>query len=249
MALLLCLETATEVCSVALFRDEKLLDIRESSVRNVHSAMLTTFIDELVKSSGIRFAELDALAVSMGPGSYTGLRIGVATAKGLCYALDKPLIAVPTLQAMAVGMSEEMQSEKYKVQSTKYKVQSEKLKGATLFCPMIDARRMEVYCAVFDQENHEVREVRAEVVDEFSFQEILSGNTVIFGGDGAEKCKALFENNPNAFFMDDFQASARFLAGLAAEKFRQQEFENLAYFEPFYLKDFVAGKPRVKGLH
>jgi tRNA threonylcarbamoyladenosine biosynthesis protein TsaB len=242
MALLLCLETATDVCSVALFRDDTRIGIKESSARNVHSAMLTTFIDELIQSSGIRFAELEAIAVSMGPGSYTGLRIGVATAKGLCYALDKPLIAVPTLQAMAVGM-------KYEMQNADSKIRNAKFNSATLFCPMIDARRMEVYCAVFDQENHEVREVRAEVVDEFSFQDLLAGNTVIFGGDGAEKCKALFENNPNAFFMDDFQASARFLAGLAGEKFRQQEFENLAYFEPFYLKDFVAGKPRVKGLH
>jgi tRNA threonylcarbamoyladenosine biosynthesis protein TsaB len=226
MALILCIETATEVCSVGLFRDEILLGIKESSDRNVHSAMLTTFIDEVLRSANVVFDDLDAVAVSMGPGSYTGLRIGVATTKGLCYAIEKPMIAIPTLQAMAVGINNQ----------------------ASLVCPMIDARRMEVYCGLYDDKNIEIREVRAEIIDEFSFQEFLADHTVVFGGMGAEKCKSILENNPNATFVDGFQASARFMAGLAAEKFRLQQFENLAYFEPFYLKDFVAGKPRVKGL-
>lgn len=238
MALILCLETATEVCSVALFYNDSLLEIRESSARNVHSAMLTTFISEVLSSAEKKHSDLDAVAVSMGPGSYTGLRIGVATAKGLCYALDKPLIAVPTLEAMAVGMGDAL----------RVTGDSESVALRKLLCPMIDARRMEVYCAVFVTDGREVREVRAEIIDEFSFQEFLAEGTVMFGGDGAEKCKTLFANHPNALFMNGFSASARFMARIAGKKFHVKQFENLAYFEPFYLKDFVAGKPNVKGL-
>jgi tRNA threonylcarbamoyladenosine biosynthesis protein TsaB len=242
MALILCLETATEVCSVALFRDDTLLGIRESSERNVHSAMLTSFIEEVVKSANVSYHALGAIAVSMGPGSYTGLRIGVASAKGLCYALDKPLIAVPTLQAMAVGIRLEIQNLKSEIQNLKSEI-------STVFCPLIDARRMEVYSAVYDLAGEEVREVRAEIIDGFSFREYLAGHTVIFGGEGAEKCKPLLGNHPNALFVDGFRASAKFMNGIAELKFTRNQFENLAYFEPFYLKDFVAGKPRVKGLH
>ena len=246
MALILCIETATEVCSAALFRDKKLLGIKESTAQNVHSAMLTIFIDELIKSSNVLFSDLDAVAVSMGPGSYTGLRIGVAAAKGLCYALDKPLIAVSTLQSMAAGMTQ------LPAGMTPPPAPPLKREGSaasvTFYCPMIDARRMEVYCAVFDAENQEVREVRAEVVDEFSFQDFLAGHTVVFGGEGADKCKAKLGNHPNSCFIDGFKASARFMIGFAEGKFKQHQFEDLAYFEPFYLKDFVAGKARVKGM-
>jgi tRNA threonylcarbamoyladenosine biosynthesis protein TsaB len=253
MALILCIETATEVCSVALSRDDTLLGIKESGERNAHSAMLTTYITDLFSTSEYVFSDLDAIAVSMGPGSYTGLRIGVATAKGLCYALNKPLIAVPTLQSMAAGINYELKiknlGEANEVQNAKCKMQNAKLNNAALVCPMIDARRMEVYCAVYDGENKEVREVRAEIVDEYSFQEFLAGNTVVFGGGGADKCKPSLGNHPNALFWGEFQASAKFMIGLATEKFTRQKVENLAYFEPFYLKDFVAGKPRVKGLH
>jgi tRNA threonylcarbamoyladenosine biosynthesis protein TsaB len=234
MALILCIETATEVCSVALFRDGQPAGIRESSARNVHSAMLTTFIDELFRDSGLMMNELDAVAVSMGPGSYTGLRIGVATAKGLCYAVDKPLISVSTLQAMARGLNDNLQ------------VTSD---GGALVCPMIDARRMEVYSALYDMKEIEVREVRAEIIDENSFAEFLAMQPVLFGGDGADKCKSMLGDHPNARFVDGFRSSARFMAALAEKKFSAGQFENLAYFEPFYLKDFVAGKPRVKGLH
>ena len=245
MALILCIETATEVCSVALYQDQELLQIKESKARNVHSAMLTTFIDELIKSSGNLLCDLDAIAVSMGPGSYTGLRIGVATAKGLCYALDKPLIAVSTLQAMTMGINYKLKIKNYDSGDIiPYPVS----RIPYLICPMIDARRMEVYCAVYDGDNNKKRNVRAEIIDDFSFQELLAENTMVFGGGGADKCKPILENHPNAIFYDDFQASARFMNLISAEKFHQQEFENLAYFEPFYLKDFVAGKPRVKGL-
>ncbi len=170
----------------------------------------------------------------MGPGSYTGLRIGVATAKGLCYALGKPLIAIPTLRSMAEGM-------KYKLQMTSDK--------KILFCPLIDARRMEVYSGLFNEAGTAVREVRAEIIDAWSFQEFLAEYPVVFAGEGAEKCKPSLAGHPNALFIDGFMASAVYMAGLAETKFRQKQFEDLAYFEPFYLKEFVAGKPRVKGLN
>lgn len=242
MALILCIETATEICSVALFRDEKLLSVKESSARNVHSSMLTTFIDEIIKTSGCQYSDLSAVAVSMGPGSYTGLRIGVATAKGLCYALDKPLIAVPTLEAMAVGMTPPPAPPQRRGGSAEIVI-------PTLVCPMIDARRMEVYAAVYDQKFNEVRKVKAEIIDEYSFQEFLANQTVVFGGEGAEKCKPALGNHPNAIFIEGFTASAQYMSGIARRRFREEHFENLAYFEPYYLKDFVAGKPRVKGLN
>jgi len=232
---ILSLETATNVCSVALSGNGQLLALRESTVKNAHSSVLTTFVDEVFNLAGLRPAEIDAIAVSEGPGSYTGLRIGVATAKGLCYALDKPLIAIPTLKAMASGMlNQQLRTPNPKLQ--------------TFFCPMIDARRMEVFSSVFNSGLVEIRETLAEIIDKTSFSEILIENKIYFAGDGATKCKSFLEVNENAVFLDDFQVSARFMIHLAEQKFQSCEFENLAYFEPYYLKDFVAGKPRVKGL-
>jgi tRNA threonylcarbamoyladenosine biosynthesis protein TsaB len=263
MGLILCIETATEVCSVALSLDEKILGIKESVARNVHSAMLTVFIDEITKESGTNFSDLDAIAVSMGPGSYTGLRIGIAAAKGLCYALDKPLIAVPTLQAMAKGMSDKllMTSDKSgdDIPDPGSRIYGQPPPGLPqpgeessriphLLCPMIDARRMEVYCAVYDQSFAEVNATKAEIVDGSSFSELLAKQSIVFAGDGADKCKATLGHHENALFLDGFQASARYMTGIAEMKLSKQLFENLAYFEPFYLKDFIAGKPRVKGL-
>ena len=253
MGVILCIETATEVCSVALSRDENLLGIKESSVRNVHSAMLTVFIGEIMKESGTGYTELDAVAVSMGPGSYTGLRIGVATAKGLCYALDKPLIAIPTLQSMAIGINYELKIKNYEKSNDNPHIVTNIPHPASripyMICPMIDARRMEVYCAVYDQNLTEVLETKAEIVDESSFSELLSKQFIVFGGDGAEKCKPILEHHENAIFMEGFHASARHMTGFAEKKLKQNQFENLAYFEPFYLKDFIAGKARVKGLN
>ena len=228
MPLILHIETATVVCSVALSKEGQLLGLKESQTKNSHSSELTLFIDELIKTAGFTLTDLDAIAISEGPGSYTGLRIGAATAKGLCFALDKPLIGVPTLQSMALGMPH--------------------LQTSFLLCPMIDARRMEVFCAIFDDKGNEIRETKAEIIDEHSFGEYLGKNVIVFGGDGAEKCKPYLEKNPNAVFLDDFMPSAKFMISLAGEKYSKQQFENIAYFEPFYLKDFVAGKPKVKGL-
>jgi len=235
MPLILHIETATNVCSVALAGDGQLLSLRESTIRNSHAAVITRLIDEVMQSSNRELNALDAIAVSKGPGSYTGLRIGVATAKGLCYALDKPLIAIPTLQAMAFGIQ-------------KSKVKNQKSKFEVLFCPMIDARRMEVYYALYDINGKEMRDTRAEIIHEDSFSDLLADHTILFGGDGSRKCREVLKSKENAVFIDDFEASAQFMISLAKEKFERQEFEDLAYFEPFYLKDFIAAKARVKGL-
>ena len=232
MTKILHIETATQICSVALSENNSVIAIQSSDEKNAHSRVLTVFIDEMLKQNNFKPQDLDAIAVSMGPGSYTGLRIGVSTAKGLCFALDKPLIAISTLQAMAIGMTEKVGSSFCDA----------------LFCPMIDARRMEVYSAIFDQGNKQVREILAEIIDENSFSGQLQTNQMIFAGDGAEKCKAILSPNPNAHFLDHFVPSAEFMIKIANEKFKAGKFEDVAYFEPFYLKDFIAGPPKVKGL-
>ncbi|MDZ7742529.1 MAG: tRNA (adenosine(37)-N6)-threonylcarbamoyltransferase complex dimerization subunit type 1 TsaB [Bacteroidota bacterium] len=228
-ALLLHIDTATQICSVALTRGNKLLSYRESLEKNAHSRNITLFVREVLEESGFDRRTIDGVAVSKGPGSFTGLRIGVSTAKGLCYALGKPLIAVDTLQAMAWGMKEKVAED-------------------VLYCPMIDARRMEVYSALYDGDNRQIREVRAEIIDENSFSTWLEKHKIYFFGDGAPKCRAMIDKHPNAGFDETFQPSARYIAPIASQKYTQQEFEDVAYFEPFYLKDFIAGKPRVKGL-
>ena len=233
---ILNIETATSICSVALTKNNELLSLRESDDKNSHSSKLTLFIDEVIKEVDINYTDLDAIAVSKGPGSYTGLRIGVSTAKGLCYALDKPLISVGTLQAMALGMAEKFITENL-------------YEKPVLFCPMIDARRMEVYSALYDSNNKEVREIRAEIIDKNSFSEFLQNNEIIFFGDGASKCKQVLAHRKNAIFIDNFFPSASFITEIANLKFKNKDFEDVAYFEPFYLKDFIPGKPKVKGLY
>ena len=238
MAGILHIETATQVCSVALSANGGILQIRETREKNSHSTTITVFIEEIMKIAGIPFSALDAVAVSMGPGSYTGLRIGVSTAKGICYALDKPLIAVGTLQSMAAGAKKGMES-----QSTGT------LSLPILLCPMIDARRMEVYNGLYDTELNLFREIRAEIILESSFAAELDQHQVWFFGDGADKCKPLLGNHPHARFIDDFQLSASYMISLAEAKFKRSEFEDVVYFEPYYLKDFIPGIPKVKGLN
>ncbi|MCK9421017.1 MAG: tRNA (adenosine(37)-N6)-threonylcarbamoyltransferase complex dimerization subunit type 1 TsaB [Bacteroidales bacterium] len=237
MGLILCLETATEVCSVALALDGNLLKIKESSSPNVHSSQLTLFIEEIVHSSEFTLSGLDAIAVSMGPGSYTGIRIGVSTAKGLCYALDKPLIAIPTLQSMAQGMKNHLSGIQYPAS------------GISLICPMIDARRMEVYAAIYDSELNTVRETSAQIIDRTTFTEYLTNSAILFAGNGASKCKPFLEHHKNAVFIENFAASARFMVSFAEQRLTRKQFEDIAYFEPFYLKDFIPGKSKVKGLN
>jgi tRNA threonylcarbamoyladenosine biosynthesis protein TsaB len=224
---ILQIETATSACSVALARDGNVLVSKQVNERNIHAEVITLFIDELVTSAGLKYNEVDAIAVSSGPGSYTGLRIGVSTAKGLCFALGKPLIAIETLAAMADGITGIEAFDK-----------SENL----LLCPMIDARRMEVFTAVFSKDGQRVRPTSAEIIDENSFADLLGSNKMVFFGDGAEKCRVILERNPKALFFEGFVNSAASLTKKAFRKFLNKEFEDVAYFEPCYLKDFIAGK-------
>lgn len=225
MSLILQIETATTVCSVALSQNGSILSYKEIAQRNVHAELITLFIAEVLKTAGKPYSGLDAVAVSCGPGSYTGLRIGISVTKGLCYALDIPLIAVDTLQAMTDGISQEIPYD-----------------TSVLFCPMIDARRMEVFTAVFDSQGNQVRPASAEIIDENSFADLLGSNKIIFFGDGAAKCTQVLGANPNARIITEFQNSARHLTKNAFEKFQARKFEDTAYFEPYYLKDFIAGK-------
>lgn len=226
MPLILNIETATEVCSVALARDGKLLSLRESKNGYTHSENITVFIEEVIIEAGTSLQALDAIAVSKGPGSYTGLRIGVSAAKGLCFALDKPLIAVYTLQSLT-----------NKFLNTEPGARNPDF----FFTPMIDARRMEVYCAVYDSERNEVEATSAKIIERNSFEKIISDSKVYFFGSGAMKCKSLI-THPNAVFTENVFASAASMTSLSEKLFAEKKFEDTAYFEPFYLKDFVDGK-------
>lgn len=226
MALILQLETSTISCSVALSQNGETLFIKEQCERSIHASHITLFVEDVLKQAGKQLHELDAIAVSMGPGSYTGLRIGVSTAKGLCYALDIPLIAINTLKAMASGFCNEFEGQEI------------------LLCPMIDARRMEVYTAVFDQSLNEILKVEAKIIDSDSFADLLASNKIVFFGDGAEKCKETLGLNSNAIFFANYFNSAKDLSVLAFEKFKAEQFEDVAYFEPYYLKDFLVTQPK-----
>jgi tRNA threonylcarbamoyladenosine biosynthesis protein TsaB len=222
--MILQIETATTVCSVALANQGEVIAVKEVNERNVTAGVITVFIDEILKGAGIKYSELDAVAVSSGPGSYTGLRIGVSTAKGLCYALDKPLISVETLEAMAGGII------------------ATGIEKDVLLCPMIDARRMEVYTALFNAAGSRVQPTVAEIIDENSFTTQLDQSKILFFGDGAPKCREILGDNPNALFIDDFTNSAAHLTKRAYQKFQAGQFEDVAYYEPYYLKDFLITK-------
>lgn len=232
MATILCIESATPICSIALVQNGELIRLQETDVLQSHAASLMEFIQNVLASSELTVADIDAVAVSKGPGSYTGLRIGVSTAKGLCYALDKPLIGIGTLKSMAIGM----------IKATQSNDQS------TLYCPMIDARRMEVYTALYDSSATEIVPVSAKIIDESSFSEVLQNHTVVFAGDGSAKCMKTLAHHPNAHFLNQEIVSAAHMASLAEDAFLNASFEDVAYFEPYYLKDFIAGKSFVKGL-
>lgn len=224
MALILSLETSTTVCSVALHNNGKLVASAEMHKEQSHASKLAVLIDQVVKLADIPMSAIQAIAVSEGPGSYTGLRIGVSTAKGLCFALDIPLLSVGTLSLLAK------------------QIQLKTILDNAWLCPMIDARRMEVYCQMFDSEMNALQTIEAKVIDEESFKESLSNHKIIFFGDGAAKCKSVITHS-NAFFISDIVPSAKELGILASEKFSRNEFENLVTFEPFYLKEFLIKKP------
>ncbi|MCB2197460.1 MAG: tRNA (adenosine(37)-N6)-threonylcarbamoyltransferase complex dimerization subunit type 1 TsaB [Bacteroidetes bacterium] len=232
MARILNIETSTMICSVSVSKDGEAAAVRESNEEKSHAKKLTLFIEEIMDELNMTFDAIDAVAISKGPGSYTGLRIGVSTAKGICYAKDKPLIAVNTLQSMAYGL---IHSEEIK----KYPEHNDKL----LIVPMIDARRMEVYSAFFSSEGEFIREVKAEIIDEESYQDLLPNHKMIFFGDGSDKIKEVVKHE-NAVFIDDIYPSAKYMAKLSEAAFNEKNFEDVAYFEPFYLKDFIATVPK-----
>jgi len=224
MAKILSIETSTDVCSVALAVDGKVIEKRELFEPNSHSKHTTLLIQDIFNTKGILpMAELDAVAVSAGPGSYTGLRIGTSVAKGICFALNIPLIAVDTLKVMsqAVLMS------------------GVNVQTGTFLCPMIDARRMEVYTALHDTSLNIVEDTNAKIIDENSFAEVLGRNKILFFGNGAAKCSEVIKHQ-NAIFIDEIFPLAVNMSPLADKAFIENEFVDVAYFEPFYLKSFVA---------
>ena len=217
MGLILNLETATTNCSVSIAKDGEVLAIKEHDTPNYsHSEQLHVFVQEVLQKAAVTFSELDAIAVSKGPGSYTGLRIGVSAAKGLCFSLDVPLISIPTLESMAHQINDV---------------------EADFIIPVLDARRMEVYATVFDSNLKEVRETRAEIIEDASFTEFIEKGKVILVGSGAEKCKTVLQERLS--YNTAIVPSAKEMAHLSHLKFKENNFEDVAYFEPYYLKDFV----------
>ncbi len=224
MSLILNIETATKNCSVALSENGKALFVKELDNGDYsHAEMLHVFVGEAVKQAGKKLSDLSAIAVSKGPGSFTGLRIGVSAAKGLCFSLDIPLISINTLQALAAQVHVE----------------------DGVIIPMIDARRMEVYSAVYDIHFNEIREIKAEVIEENIYDDYLAKGKVFFIGDAVAKVKDVI-THPNAVFVSSNNPSAKEMAIFSSQKFESKTFEDVAYFEPFYLKDFVVNKPKSK---
>jgi tRNA threonylcarbamoyladenosine biosynthesis protein TsaB len=228
--MVICLESATNLCSVALCNSAGVISLRESNVSKSHASMLTVFIDEILKENGISARDLDAVAVSKGPGSYTGLRIGVSVAKGIAYGASIPLIGVDTTLSMFWGISGK-------------KIKEDADDKNTLFCPMLDARRMEVYYAIYDSEGRTIKSISAEIIHEDSFNNIDETKKIILFGDGAAKCKEILKR-PDIYLSEDFRISAAYMHKPVYEAIKNLHYEDVAYFEPFYLKDFITSKPR-----
>ena len=224
--MILCLETATSVCSVALCDNSGVLSVRESSENKSHATSLTLFIEEILEGNGLSPGDLDAVAVSKGPGSYTGLRIGVSVAKGIAYGASVPLIGIETTRSMFAGLMKEIEQNKIPVKGD-------------LFCPMLDARRMEVYYCLFGPDGKMMKGISAEIINADSFADIPASERIVFFGDGAAKCRDVVKR-ANSVFADSFRMSASYMYSPAYEAFKMKMFEDVAYFEPFYLKDFIA---------
>lgn len=227
---ILNIETATSVCSVSIGNENTIIYEKEETTGPSHASLLGRFVDDAVKFSRQQNIKLDAVAVSCGPGSYTGLRIGVSEAKGLCFGLNIPLIAINTPLIMAKKVISEIEIER-----------------DTLLCPMIDARRMEVYAAIYNSDLKIVRDIQADIVDKNSYLDILNSHKVLFFGDGANKCKDSLMHK-NASFVDSIYPQAKYMNELAIKAFNDKKIEDIAYFEPFYLKEFVATTPKNKVL-
>jgi tRNA threonylcarbamoyladenosine biosynthesis protein TsaB len=229
MKYILCIESGTTTCSVALSKGKELLDVIENhDTSNNHAQQLTVFIEQLLEKQGMAADDLSAVAVSKGPGSYTGLRIGVSVAKGICFATGKPLIAINSLESMAYGALDWLKN-------------NPDFPKPDYLCPMIDARRLEVYTQFFDLYPKGLSEIEAKILDSSSFLDILDKGKILFFGNGSAKAKEIIIHN-NANFIDGFYPSARFMIPLALEHMNNEIYEDVAYFEPLYLKDFVAIK-------
>lgn len=227
MSSILHIETSTSACSVAVSEDGQNIFRKEDLKGPSHAVSLGVFVDEALSFADSHALPLDAVAVSCGPGSYTGLRIGVSMAKGVCYGRNLRLIGIPTLKILCVPVL----------------LYHDELPDDALLCPMIDARRMEVYAAVYDRALRSVRDIAADIVDEHSYADYLQEHPVYFFGNGAAKCKEKL-THPNAHFIDDIQPLASMMFPLAEKAIAEGRFEDVAYFEPFYLKEFVAGTPK-----
>lgn len=226
MSCILHIETSTQVCSVALSEDGQCIFSKTDFEGPSHAVTLGVYVDEALSFADSHAIPLDAVAVSCGPGSYTGLRIGVSMAKGICYGRNLPLIGIPTPEVMCVPL-----------------LLDEELPEDALLCPMIDARRMEVYAVLYDRALHPVREIEAVIIDESSYEDYLNRGPVYFFGNGAAKCKEKILH-PNARFVEDIHPLAKWMFPLAEKAFARGDFKDVAYFEPFYLKEFVASKPK-----
>ncbi len=227
--MILCLETATAVCSVALCDSSSVLISQESDAERSHASVLTVFIENILKKAGITTRDLEAVAVSKGPGSFTGLRIGVSVAKGIAYASSVPLIGIDTTLSMFHGFMEKKGS-------------SFEIRETDLFCPAIDARRMEVYYSLFDKNGNSIRSVRAGIMNDKTFSDLPDSSRIILFGDGAAKCREIIPRR-NIIIDDSFRVSASSMYKPVYEAFTNNHFEDVAYFEPFYLKDFLTSKP------
>lgn len=225
MSLILCIETGTDICSVGIARDGELVSLRESAEGRDHAKHVGVFVDELLRETGIAPDELDAVAVGMGPGSYTGLRIGVSFAKGLCYGLQIPLVAIESLDALAEVAIEDNEAGILDVEAW----------GEALLCPMVDARRMEVYTRLYNAKGEPQSDVKAEIIDANSFASVRATKQLVIFGNGAAKCREVLSD---ATYIN-VAPSARGLARLAEQRLQAGQTEDIAYFEPFYLKDFV----------
>ena len=226
MSCILSIETSTDVCSVAMSENGQCIFKKEDNSGPNHAVSLGVFVDEALSFTDNHAIPLGAVAVSQGPGSYTGLRIGVSMAKGICYGRDVPLLAVPTLEVMAVPV-----------------LLNHEIEEDALLCPMIDARRMEVYSAIYDRALKPQRETRADIVDGDTYREFLDRHPVYFFGNGAAKCMETI-NHPNAHLIKGIEPLAKYMFPLAERRWVQKEYEDVAYFVPFYLKDFVAKMPK-----
>ncbi len=226
MSCILHIETSTDICSVAVSSEGTCVFSKEDFNGPSHAVSLGTFVDEALSFADNHAMPLDAVAVSCGPGSYTGLRIGVSMAKGICYGRNVPLIGIPTTEVMSVPV-----------------LLYEELPEDALLCPMLDARRMEVYAAVYDRALRMRRPIQADVVEENSYAEFLEKQPVYFFGNGAEKCKKKL-THPNAHFIEKIYPLAKWMFPLAEKAMATGDFKDVAYFEPFYLKEFVASSPK-----